>query len=89
MSLAETTDLKNFFIEYEGKKYYTPLFLAKINNISYFTIKNKIKKLNISIKAKDIGVVNSLSEELLIAEDNLDKLFYDKRFKCLDSRGMR
>ncbi|WP_246989906.1 hypothetical protein [Borrelia parkeri] len=63
--------------------------MAKINNISYFTIKNKIKKLNISIKAKDIGVVNSLSEELLIAEDNLDKLFYDKRFKCLDSRGMR
>ncbi len=81
--------LKNFFIECEGKKYYTPLFLANINNISYFTIKNKIKKLNISIKAKDIGVVNSLSEELLVSEDNLDKLFYDKRFKCLDSRGIK
>ncbi|UPA09742.1 hypothetical protein bhYOR_001043 (plasmid) [Borrelia nietonii YOR] len=63
--------------------------MAKVNNISYFTIKNKIKKLNISVKAKDIGVVNSLSEELLVAEDNLDKLFYDKRFKCLDSRGIR
>lgn len=83
------TNLKEFFIEYEGKKYYTPLFLAKVNNISYFTIKNKIKKLNISVRAKDIGVVNSLSEELLVAEDNLDKLFYDKRFKCLDSRGIR
>ncbi|AHH09055.1 hypothetical protein baBA2_000859 (plasmid) [Borrelia anserina] len=87
--MIDKKNLKNFFIEYEGKKYYTPLFLAKVNNISYFTIKNKIKKLNISVKAKDIGIVNSLSEELLVAEDNLDKLFYDKRFKCLDSRGIR
>ncbi|WP_024653081.1 hypothetical protein [Borrelia persica] len=82
-------NLNSFFIEYEGKKYYTPLFLAKVNNISYFTIKNKVKKLDISIKAKDIGVMNSLSEELLVSEDNLDKLFYDKRFKCLDSRGIK
>lgn len=87
--LINKINLKNFFIECEGKKYYTPLFLAKVNNISYFTIKNKLKKLNISIKAKDIGIVNSLSEELLVVEDNLDKLFYDKRFKCLDSRGIK
>ncbi|AHH06040.1 hypothetical protein CNO14_07385 (plasmid) [Borrelia miyamotoi] len=87
--MIDKINLKNFFIECEGKKYYTPLFLAKVNNISYFTVKNKLKKLNISIKAKDIGIVNSLSEELLVVEDNLDKLFYDKRFKCLDSRGIK
>ncbi|AWG43423.1 hypothetical protein CR532_05345 (plasmid) [Candidatus Borreliella tachyglossi] len=85
----ERVNLQIFFIECGGKKYYTPLFLAKVNNVSYFTIKNKIKKLNISVKAKDIGIINSLSEELLIPEDNLDKLFYDKRFRGLDSRGIR